>query len=203
MLTDTFDIQAKFTRICGAIATQILFESKSPVFKKNHLFSGGKCDSCDEDERRRCATAIIVKWWNEVIIMVKLSFTIIKMAAVADSNDLTSNWRKIRLKPISLRALLSILILLLPQPQNAMPIPKIQQNSLTSAMVSFKINLIWNRSNQTVFKLGRKSAIITQPLPLFLTLWFSFIFKKLLIRNYLRLLLHPIHWKIYLFSHKQ
>ena len=34
MLTDTFDIQAKFTRICGAIATQILFESKSPVFKK-------------------------------------------------------------------------------------------------------------------------------------------------------------------------
>ena len=67
--------------------------------------------------------------------MVKLSFTIIKMAAVADSNDLTSNWRKIRLKPISLPALLSILILLLPQPQNAMPIPKIQQNSLTSAMV--------------------------------------------------------------------
>ena len=63
MLTDTFDIQAKFTRICGAIATQILFESKSPVFKKkNHLFSGGKCDSRDEDERRRCATAIIVKW---------------------------------------------------------------------------------------------------------------------------------------------
>ena len=150
MLTDTFDIQAKFTRICGAIATQILFESKSPVFKKNHLFSGGKCDSCDEDERRRCATAIIVKWWNEVIIMVKLSFTIIKMAAVADSNDLTSNWRKIRLKPISLPALLSILILLLPQPQNAMPIPKIQQNSLTSAMVSFKINLVQNPSNQAL-----------------------------------------------------
>ena len=73
--------------------------------------------------------------WNEAIIMVKLSFTIIKMAAVADSNDLTSNWRKIRLKAISLPALLSILILLLPQPQNAMPIPKIQQNSLTSAMV--------------------------------------------------------------------
>ena len=150
MLTDTFDIQAKFTRICGAIATQILFESKSPVFKKNHLFSGGKCDSRDEDERRRCATAIIVKWWNEVIIMVKLSFTIIKMAAVADSNDLTSNWRKIRLKPISLPALLSILILLLPQPQNAMPIPKIQQNSLTSAMVSFKINLVQNPSNQAL-----------------------------------------------------
>ena len=37
MLTDTFDIQAKFTRICGAIATQILFESKSPVFKKKKI----------------------------------------------------------------------------------------------------------------------------------------------------------------------
>ena len=72
------------------------------------------------------------------------------MAAVADSNDLTSNWRKIRLKPISLPALLSILILLLPQPQNAMPIPKIQQNSLTSAMVSFKMNLPTNPSNQTL-----------------------------------------------------
>lgn len=148
---------------------------KITSFQKNHLFSGGKCDSCDEDERRRCATAIIVKWWNEVIIMVKLSFTIIKMAAVADSNDLTSNWRKIRLKPISLPALLSILILLLPQPQNAMPIPKIQQNSLTSAMVSFKINLVWNRSNQTFFKLGNKSVIFSRNLYLWSLQWFQFL----------------------------
>ena len=83
--------------------------------------------------------------------MVKLSFTIIKMAAVADSNDLTSNWRKIRLKAISLPALLSILILLLPQPQNAMPIPKIQQNSLTSAMVRVYLpKSFWLNTNRSI-----------------------------------------------------
>lgn len=57
---------------------------------------------------------------------------------VSEEDDLTCiqrNWRKTRRKCL-LVATFCCILLHLPQPQNAMPVPKIENNSLTSAMVS-------------------------------------------------------------------
>ena len=77
--------------------------------------------------------------------MVKLSSKTMEIAWLDSSifNDLTSNWRKIRLKLRHQYALLLFILITVLPLNNAMPIPKIKdENSLTSAMVSLVFELI-------------------------------------------------------------
>ena len=66
MFTDTFDPSQVYkvyvvqSQRKSSLNQNHKFEKKQTI---HSIISGAKCDSCDEDERRRCATAIIVKPW--------------------------------------------------------------------------------------------------------------------------------------------
>ena len=69
MFTDTFDPSQVYkvyvvqSQRKSSLNQNHKFEKKNSI---HSIISGAKCDSCDEDERRRCATAIIVKPWCEM-----------------------------------------------------------------------------------------------------------------------------------------